>query len=42
MNVLHISTALDLYSGHYDAFHHLYHLKNIKDTCVSYVESYIF
>ena len=42
MNVLHILPALDLYSGNYNAFHYLYHSKNIKDTHVSRVESYIF
>ena len=30
--------VLDLYSGKYNAFHRLCHLKNIKDTCVSHVE----
>ena len=32
--------ALDLYSGKYNAFHHLYRLKIIKDTGVSHVEFY--
>ena len=42
VNVSHISgmnffvflPVLDLYSGKYNAFHHLCHSKNIKDTCV--------
>ena len=34
--------ALDLFSGNYNAFHHLYRSKNIKDTRVSRAEFYIF